>query len=383
MLGPDDGEFAIAAFGVTERGTFEHGTSVLQRRDEVPDTERLDWIRGTLLAYRDSRPRPSRDDKVVAAWNGLAIGALAEAGVLLDRPDLVTAATQAAHLLTDIHLTSPSPGATVAPPSPAARLVRTSRDGLAGTSAGQLEDYACVAAGLLTLFGVTGEARWATTAGELLETVLAQFPDGNGGFFDAPADGEQLIYRPADPLDGATPSGTFAAAGALASLAALTGSVRYREAATAALGVVPAVAGRYPRAAGQGLAAAEALLSGPVEIAIVGPADDPRTGALLRAALHAAPGGAVLALGDAPADAAAEQAAGGQVAGRAAGGQVQDAAGEQAAGGQAAEAVPLLAGRTLVSGAPAAYVCRGFTCRLPVTTPAGLREQLSTDMNGG
>ena len=79
--------------------------------------------------------------------------------------------------------------------------------------------------------------RWASVAGELLETILAQFPDGSGGFFDAPADGEQLIYRPADPLDGATPSGTFAAAGALASLAALTGSVRYREAATAALGV--------------------------------------------------------------------------------------------------------------------------------------------------
>jgi hypothetical protein len=283
----------------------------------------------------------------------MAIGALAEAGILFDRPDLVSAASQAAQLLVDVHLTSSDSAA--APRSPGARLVRTSRDGVAGTSAGQLEDYACVAASLLTLFGVTGEAGWATVAGELLETVLAQFPDGSGGFFDAPADGEQLIYRPADPLDGATPSGTFAAAGALASLAALTGSVRYREAATAALGVVPAVAGRYPRAAGQGLAAAEALLSGPVEVAIVGPADDPRTGALLRAALHAAPGGAVLAL----------------------------SAPGLGFDNTAAEAVPLLAGRTLVSGAPAAYVCRGFTCRLPVTTPAGLREQLSVTVNGG
>jgi uncharacterized protein YyaL (SSP411 family) len=352
VLGPDDGEFAIAAFGVTEQGTFEHGTSVLQRRHSVPDVERLDRIRGTLLVAREGRSQPGRDDKVVAAWNGMAIGAIAEAGILCDRPDLVMAASQAAQLLVDVHLTS---SGAAAPPSSATRLVRTSRDGVAGTSAGQLEDYACVAAGLLTLFGVTGEARWATVAGELLETVLAQFPDGSGGFFDAPADGEQLIYRPADPLDGATPSGTFAAAGALASLAALTGSVRYREAATAALAVVPAVAGRYPRAAGQGLAAAEALLSGPVEIAIVGPADDPRTGALLRSALHAAPGGAVLALGGAV----------------------------LALGGAATEAVPLLAGRTLVSGAPAAYVCRGFTCRLPVTTPAGLREELSASVNGG
>jgi uncharacterized protein YyaL (SSP411 family) len=369
VLGPDDGDFAIAAFGVTERGTFEHGTSVLQRRHSVADTERLDRIRGTLLVAREGRSRPGRDDKVVAAWNGLAIGALAEAGILFNRPDLVTAASQAAQLLVDVHLVSsgslpssitssspdtPSSSVGIAPPSsPAARLVRTSRDGVAGTSAGQLEDYACVAAGLLTLFGVTGKARWATVAGELLETLLAQFPDSSGGFFDAPADGEQLIYRPADPLDGATPSGTFAAAGALASLAALTGSVQYREAATAALGVVPAVAGRYPRAAGKGLAVAEALLSGPVEVAIVGPADDPRTGDLLRAALHAAPGGAVLALGD------------------------------PGLGDTVAETVPLLAGRTLVSGAPAAYVCQGFACQLPVTTPAGVREQLSVTMNGG
>jgi uncharacterized protein YyaL (SSP411 family) len=342
VLGRDDAAFAIERFGVTQTGTFEHGTSVLQRRAEVTgaDLERLDRIRGTLLAFRDGRPRPGRDDKVVAAWNGMAIGALAEAGVLFGRPDLVSAASGAARLIADAHYD-------------AGRLVRTSRDGVPGTSAGQLEDYACVAAGLLALFGVTGEARWATIAGELLETVLARFPDGSGGFFDAPADGEQLIYRPADPLDGATPSGAFAAAGALASLAALSGSVRYREAGIAALGVVPAVAARYPRAAGKGLAVAEALLSGPVEVAIVGPADDPRTGDLLRAALHAAPGGAALALGD---------------------GMPRDGAGE---------AVPLLAGRTLVGGAPAAYVCRGFTCRLPVTTPAGLREQLSVTVNGG
>ena len=193
---------------------------------------------------------------------------------------------------------------------------------------------------------MTGEARWAIGRRRAAGNGPRPVPRRERRLFRRAGDGEQLIYRPADPLDGATPSGTFAAAGALASLAALTGSVRYREAATAALGVVPAIAGRYPRAAGQGLAAAEALLSGPVEVAIVGPADDPRTGALLRAALHAAPGGAVLALGP----------------------------------GWAwlpvAEAVPLLAGRTLVSGAPAAYVCRGFTCQLPVTTPAGLREQL-------
>jgi uncharacterized protein YyaL (SSP411 family) len=366
VLGEADGAFAEQAFGVTKRGTFEHGTSVLQYRppEDRPggrtqyapvaeDKERLDRIRGTLLAFREGRSRPSRDDKVVAAWNGMAIGALAEAGVLFDRPDFIRAASAAAGLLTSLHLVTPagqaSPPASAPPSSPAtpaARLIRTSRDGVAGTSAGLLEDYACVAAGLLTLYGVTGEARWVPVAGALLETVLGFFSDGAGGFYDAPADGEQLIFRPADPLDGATPSGTFAAADALLAYASLTGSARHRDAAAAALAVLPAVAGKYPRACGLGLAVAEALLAGPAEIAITGPLDDPRTGDLLRAALHAAPPGSVLALGDG-----------------------------------VLESAPLLAGRGLVGGAPTAYVCRGFTCRLPVTTPAELREELGAAGN--
>jgi uncharacterized protein len=328
VLGEADGEFAARAFGVTTAGTFEHGTSVLQRRHEPDDLERLDRIRGVLLAAREGRPRPARDDKVVAAWNGMAIAALAEAGLLFDRADFIAAAEDAAALLVSVHVTGD-------------RLLRTSRDGVAGASAGLLEDYACVASGLLALSGVTGAARWAAAAGELLETVLTEFGDGAGGFYDTAADGERLLFRPADPADNATPSGNFAAADALLSYGALYGSARHRDAAVAALGVLPPVAGRYPRAGGSGLAVAEALLSGPAEIAIVGPADDPRTQDLLRTALHEAPPGAVLAVG---------------------------------AG--AAPEVPLLAGRGLVRGGPAAYVCRGFTCLAPVTTPAELRESL-------
>jgi uncharacterized protein len=342
VLGPDDGEFAAAAFSVTGEGTFEHGTSVLQRRVPCDDVERLDRIRGTLLAFREGRTRPARDDKVVAAWNGLAIGALAEAAILFDRMDFLAAASAAAGLLADAHLEAPAPGGGA--PATALRLRRTSRDGAPGASAGQLEDYACVAAGLMTLFGVTGEARWASVAGGLLETVLADFPDGAGGFYDAPAGGEKLIFRPAEPMDGPTPSGTFAAADALVSWAALTGSARHREAGAAALRLVPGLAGKYPRACGMGLAVAEALLAGPAEVAVVGPPADPRTADLLRAAVHEARGGSVLALGDGDGE-------GGPVA--------------------------LLAGRTAVNGAPAAYVCVGFTCRLPVTSPAGLREELS------
>jgi len=221
------------------------------------------------------------------------------------------------------------------------RIARTSRDGYPGDTAGVLEDYACVAEGFLVLSGLTGEGRWLERAGWLLDTALGAFGDGEGGFYDTAADGEPLIFRPADAADNATPSGTFAVAGALLSYAALTGSARHREAAGAALGVLPAIAARYPRAAGAGLAVAEAWLAGPSEIAVVGEPDDERTRALHQTALRAAPPGAVLAFGN----------------------------------GDAAE-VPLLAGRGLVDHAPAAYVCHQFTCQAPVLTSEQLEEAL-------
>ncbi len=336
VLGPEDGEFAALAFGVTAAGTFERGASVLQRRAEPEDAARLDRVRSALLAARARRVRPARDDKVVAAWNGLAVSALAEAGLLLRRPDFIAAARDAAALLAAVHLAG-------------GRLVRTSRDGTAGTTAGALEDYACVASGFLTLSGVTGEARWLTLAGQLLEVALTDFGDGSGGFYDTAADGEALIFRPADPADNATPSGAFAVADALLSYSALAGSARHRAAAAAALGVLPAIAARYPRAAGTGLAVAEAWLAGPAEIAVVGTAGDERTRALHQTALHAATPGAVLALGD----------------------------GTEAGDPGTEAAVPLLTGRGLVNGAPAAYVCRQFTCQAPVTTPEQLREALA------
>ena len=285
VLGPEDGEFAARTFGVTDSGTFEHGASVLQRRADPADADRLARVRDALLAARGSRVRPARDDKVVAAWNGLAISALAECGLLFARPDFTGAARDAATLLATVHLAG-------------GRLVRTSRDGTAGSTAGALEDYACTAEGFLTLSGVTGEARWMELAGQLLEVALGSFGDGQGGFFDTAADDEPLIFRPADPADNATPSGTFAVAGALLSYSALAGSARHREAAGAALGVLPGIAARYPRAAGAGLAVAEAWLAGPAEVAVVGSLQDARTRALHQTALHAAPPGTVLALGD-------------------------------------------------------------------------------------
>ncbi|MGI9004883.1 MAG: thioredoxin domain-containing protein [Streptosporangiaceae bacterium] len=332
-LGQADGQYAAELFGVTGAGTFEHGSSVLQLPAGPADPARYQQVRSALLAARSARVWPGRDSKVVAAWNGLAITALAEAALLFGRDDYLRAARAAAELLTGVHLAG-------------GRLARTSMNGVAGPSAGVLEDYANVAAGLIALAGVSGEDRWVRAAGDLLEVTLEHFRDVGGGFYDTADDGERLIYRPADPSDGPTPAGTFAVAGALLSYAALTGSARHREAAAAALGPLTDVAGKYPQAAGWGLAVAEAFLAGPDEIAVVGPPEDERTVALHRAALLGATPGAVLALGDGAGN-----------------------------GGEAG--VPLLAGRGPVDGQPAAYVCRGFTCRLPVTGPDALLASLA------
>jgi uncharacterized protein YyaL (SSP411 family) len=174
--------------------------------------------------------------------------------------------------------------------------------------------------------------------------VLAHFADGAGGFCDTADDAEVLLRRPQDPTDNATPSGQAAAAGALLRYAAYTGSGEHRDAAERALAPYAALARRYPRFAGWGLAVAEAALDGPREVAIVGSAGDPATVALVRAAARGTAPGLVLALGD-PAE---------------------------------PSGVPLLRQRPLVDGRPAAYVCRGFVCAAPTTDPAVLGEAVGT-----
>jgi uncharacterized protein len=331
-LGPADAAVAAQAFGVTSAGTFEHGRSVLQLAAGPAgpaERDQLDHLRLSLLAAREQRTRPGRDDKVVAAWNGLAIAALAEAGLMLARPDFTAAATGAAELLARVHLKD-------------GRLMRTSRAGVASSSAAVLDDYGSVAEGLIALSGVTGTDRWLELAGQLLDIALARFSADGGGFYDTADDSEALIYRPADVADGPSPSGTFAVAGALVSYAALTGSGHYREPAIAALASLPALAAGYPRAAGWGLAVAEAVLSGPAEIAVVGP-PSPDRDALHVTAMMAAPPGAVFAVGD----------------------------------GITPTQVPLLANRSPVDGLAAAYVCRDFACRAPVTDPEQLRSALA------
>lgn len=326
----EDAELAAHYFGVTEEGTFEEGASVLQlpQHEGVFDAEKIASIHRRLLAARAERPAPGRDDKIVAAWNGLAVAALAETGAYFERPDLVEAAIGAADLLVRLHMDE------------RARLSRTSKDGQVGANAGVLEDYADVAEGFLALAGVTGEGVWLEFAGFLLDHVIVQFTDSeSGALYDTAADAERLIRRPQDPTDNATPSGWSAAAGALLSYAAQTGAEPHRTAAERALGVVKALGPRAPRFIGWGLAVAEALLDGPREIAVVGPMDDPATRELHRAALLGTAPGAVVAVGAADSD-----------------------------------ELPLLVGRPLVGGRPSAYVCRNFTCDAPSSDVQRLRE---------
>jgi uncharacterized protein YyaL (SSP411 family) len=322
VLGEDDGAWAAALLGVTEQGTFEHGQSVLQLRSDPDDPERWSRVRAALFDARARRERPARDDKVVAAWNGLAIAALARAGDVFGEQGFVDAALGAGGLLWDRHVVD-------------GRLLRVSRDGAVGAHAGVLEDHGCVADGFLALAEATGDGAWVERAGLLLDVALDQFAAPDGGFHDTAADAEALITRPRDPSDNASPSGHSAVTTALLRYAALTGSGRHRDAAEAALASVRLLAERAPRFAGWSLAAAAAALDGPREIVVVTEPRDP-VGAELADRARRSLGSVVLVVPP------------GRVG------------------------IPLLEGRDLVGGRAAAYVCRGMVCDRPVTDPEEL-----------
>ncbi|WP_229055015.1 thioredoxin domain-containing protein [Aeromicrobium sp. Leaf350] len=319
LLGAKDGAWAVSLLAVSGAGTFERGYSTLQLPDDPDDAERWARVRATLLEARAGRTRPARDDKVVASWNGWTITALVEAGVLLDDPALTAAAVEAAELLVRVHLVD-------------GKLVRTSRDGTASAHAGVLEDHAAVAEAFLTVLGVTGDAVWLERALALLERVVTDFADPEGGFVDAPGDG--LVVAPRDVADNAYPSGTSAAATAFVAAAAITGDARWRSAAEEAVSAASPTARAAPRFAGQALAAAEALVAGPVEVAVVG-APEAR-GEMLRAAWSLTSPGAVVV------------------------------------GGAEGLDVPLFEARTVRDGRATAYVCRGFVCQAPTTDPRAL-----------
>jgi uncharacterized protein YyaL (SSP411 family) len=327
VLGAGDGVRAAALLHVTPAGTFEHGSSTLQLRQDPDDPAWWATTRERLRAARDQRPQPSRDDKVVTAWNGLAIAALSDAGALFGRPDLVDAAETTAAYVVSTHQVDGG-------------LRRTSRGGVVGTAPAVLDDHGDLAEGLLALHQATGDPRWADAALALLDRALERFVDTDGVVHDTAADAPALFARPASRSDNAEPSGAAALAGALLTASALTGSSAHRTAAAEVLEACGAVATQDPRFAGWSLAVAEAALAGPLQVAVVG--EGPTADELAAVARAAGSPGLVLVHG------------------------MPDAAG-----------IPLLADRPLVDGAPAAYVCRGFVCDRPVTTPDELRAALA------
>ena len=288
---------------------FEHGRSIL--RGELTEEERA-----ALLAAREQRQKPARDDKAIASWNGLLLAALAEAGRRLERRDWLDAAVALAEFL-------------LGPLADGERLHRTWRDGVAkGT--GYLDDYANVAHGLYELHVATGEQRWLRESRRLALLAVELFGDDErGGFFLTPADGEELVARQKGFDDNPTPSGNSMLALVLLRLARIWGDDELERRAAGVLRLVRDVILRAPSAFGWALCALDLHLAPPRELAIVGPPGSE----VARAALRGFDPNAVVAFGP-------------------------------------AEDVPLLAGKELVDGKPAVYACERFACRAPVTDAA-------------
>jgi uncharacterized protein YyaL (SSP411 family) len=291
---------------------FEHGRSIV--RGELPDE-----LRARLLALREKRPKPLRDDKAIASWNGLALAALAEAGRRLNRADWIDAGRRLAGFL--LGPLSDDNG----------RLYRTYRAGQAKNT-GFLEDYADVANGLYELHVATGELRWLEEAHRLARLAIDLFADDErGGFFLSPADGEQLVARKKDLDDHPTPSGNSMLAYVLLRLARVYGDDELERRAVGVFRLVHPGLGRAATAFGHALCALDLYFSPPRELAIVGGPESE----VARAALRPFDPNAVVAFGP-------------------------------------ATGVPLLEGKELVDGKPAVYVCERFACRRPVTAAAEL-----------
>ena len=348
LLG-DDAPLFARYYDVTEEGNFE-GRNILHPRmplaqaaawyqqEEEAAAETLAAARATLLAARAGRVPPATDTKVIVAWNGMAIDALARGGAILGASRFIDAAREAAAFLLDAMRPADDPGG----------LLRIFAGGRASVPA-FLEDYAALADGLLSLYEATGEERWFVEARRIADAMLTRYWDRDaGGFFTTGSRNEALVSRKKPTYDGATPSGNSQAARVLARLYAMTGEGLYAdrlEAMAAAFGVI--------------LTRAPVMMSGFVTaldwlerhqaVAVVGDDADPATQALVRAVWEGPPG-PTLVMRHAP------------------------------AAGDAESAVPQLQGKTPLDGAPAAYVCHGFACSAPVTTPEALRGLLASDL---
>jgi uncharacterized protein YyaL (SSP411 family) len=341
----DDADLALDYWAVSDGPNFEgksilwvprdpekiaekHGLSVEQL------AERIEGARQKLFDARESRVKPGRDDKIITAWNGLMLTGVAEAARVFERGDWLQMAVACAEFVLGALRRE-------------GRLLRTYKDGQAKFN-GYLEDYAFMAEGLLELYYSTLDRRWFDEALALADTMLDLFWDDEAGFYDTTHDHEDLIVRPQSLSDGATPSGNSAAVAVLLRLAILAGRPDFqRKAAQVMAGLVPLMQ-QFPSGFGHLLTQLDFHLGEPHEIALVGDPEADDTLALLEVINRPYRPNQVLALAR-PGD------------------------------GDIGEAIPLLASRHQLDGTATAYVCRNYTCKLPVNTPQALERDLQRD----
>ena len=343
LLG-DDADLIMGYYGVTDRGNFE-GSNILnipRPPDEFADQrgisedslfDAIARARSTLLEVRERRIHPLLDDKVLTAWNGLMLRAFAEAGAALDRSDYLDAARHNAAFLLDTMRNSNG------------RILRTWRGGEAKLL-GYLEDYACLADGLVSLHESTLEPRWIQEAVTVADGMVSLFwDDPVGGFYDTGSDHEQLVIRPRDVFDNAQPCGGSVASDVLLRLGVITGNDDFSSRGATPLRSMQQLFGRAPSATGHWLGALDFYVSLPREIVIVGPADSDATQSMLREVnSRFMPNKVAVGMND-PANPPLKDS-------------------------------PLLEQRTMQEGQPTAYVCENYACQLPVTDPAALAAQL-------
>ncbi len=339
VLGKEEAALLGAAYGVTPAGNFEGKTILNVKRTAAEMAQktgaaaeevagRLAAARQKLFVEREKRVKPERDEKVLTEWNGLMIHALAEVGVVLGRADALEAARDAAEFI--LAEMSQENGF----------LFRSHKDGRARFNA-YLEDYAAFGRGLVALYEATFELRWLAEAVRLTKVMQAQFADeAGGGFFQTGIAHEQLVVRRKDFIDNAIPSGNSMAAELLLRLAKLTGNGAYAKEAERIFRIMAAAMAQQPTGFGRLLTALDDLLGRSQEIAVVGELADARTQLLLQEVRRHYLPHSVLALKEPEEE----------------------------------NPLPLLEGRTLVDGLPAAYVCENYACKLPVTSVEALRN---------
>ena len=339
VLGADDGQTMAAYFDVIANGNFE-GASILHHTDGLRSAlkgggpvveEFVTNAKDRLYEARSGRIAPATDDKVLTAWNGLMIAALAEASAVLGNSEYADAATRCADfLLTELRRDG--------------RLLRTAKDGVAKLN-GYLEDYAFLIDGLLALHEATLEPRWLLEAIGLGEQMTDLFWDrATGQFYDTGSDHEQLVVRPRDVSDNAIPSGSSAACAVLLRLAVYTGDADTQRIAVESLRSARELIVRVPAGAGHWLSALDFYLSSPREVVLTGEPQGAATRALLAEVYrHYLPNRVVMGV----------------------------------SGNGALADLPLAEARESIDGAPTAYVCENYACQMPTTDPAVLAEQLA------